>query len=155
MPEPSQCCQDRLPHRHHRRNFEGKDAAGRAVRQLASALGEEGFRVVTGVGYQDARRLARIYHNESSLLISVDGLEANGQWAALEDLLTVTRRRNTRLPIFLLGDERNVESVPTRSPEVHAGVLPPARGVPDTSRAPSDDRHACTWITCCLRCSGR
>jgi len=95
-------------------NFDGKHAAGRAVRQLADALGEQGFRVVTGVGYHDARRLARIYHNESSLLISVDDAEAvNGQWAALEDLLTVTRRRNTRLPIFLLGDERSVESVPT------------------------------------------
>ena len=95
-------------------NFDGKHAAGRAVRQLADALGEQGFRVVTGVGYHDARRLARISHNESSLLISVDDAEAvNGQWAALEDLLTVTRRRNTRLPIFLLGDERTAESVPT------------------------------------------
>jgi len=95
-------------------NFDGKHAAGRAVRQLADALGEQGFRVVTGVGYHDARRLARVYHNESSLLISVDDAEtANGQWAALEDLLTATRRRNTRLPIFLLGDERSVESVPT------------------------------------------
>jgi len=95
-------------------NFDGQHAAGRAVRQLADALGEQGFRVVTWVGYHDARRLARIYHNESSLLISVDDAEAvNGQWAALEDLLTVTRRRNTRLPIFLLGDERTAESVPT------------------------------------------
>src|SRR4051812_38276952 len=93
---------------------DGNHAAGRAVKQLADALGQQGFRVVTGVGYQDARRLARIYHNESSLLISVDDAEAaNGHWAALEDLLTVTRRRNTRVPIFLIGDERGVESVPT------------------------------------------
>src|SRR3954468_7117917 len=95
-------------------NLDGNHAAGRAVKQLADALGQQGFRVVTGIGYQDARRLARISHNESSLLISVDDAEAaNGQWSALEDLLTVTRRRNTRLPIFLLGDERSVESVPT------------------------------------------
>lgn len=95
-------------------DFDGKHATGRAVKQLADALGQQGFRVVTGVGYQDARRLARIYHNESSLLISVDDAHgANGQWAALEDLLAVTRRRNTRVPIFLLGDERGVESVPT------------------------------------------
>src|SRR4051812_35855045 len=94
--------------------FDGRHAAGRAIRQLADALGAQGFRVVTGMGYQDARRVARISHNESSLLISVDDAEAgNGQWTALEDLLTVTRRRNTRLPIFLLGDERSVESVPT------------------------------------------
>ena len=95
-------------------HLDGTHAAGRAVRQLADALGEQGFRVVTGVGYHDARRLARVQHNESSLLISVDDAElANGQWAALEDLLTLTRRRNTRVPIFLLGDERSVESVPT------------------------------------------
>src|SRR4051812_40843754 len=96
-------------------HLDGKHAGGRAVRQLADALGDQGFRVVTGVGYHDARRLARVYHNESSLLISVDDAElANGQWAALEDLLTVTRRRNARLPIFLLGDERSVESVPAQ-----------------------------------------
>jgi arginine decarboxylase len=95
-------------------DFEGKHAAGRAVRQLAEALGGQGFPVVSGFGYQDARRLARIYHNESCLLVSVDGAEAaTGQWSALEELLTVTRQRNTRLPIFLLGDERSAESVPT------------------------------------------
>src|SRR3954463_9920002 len=93
---------------------DGRHAAGRAIKQLADALGAQGFRVVTGMGYQDARRVARISHNESSLLISVDDAEAaNGQWTALEDLLAVTRRRNTRLPIFLLGDERSVESIPT------------------------------------------
>ena len=53
-------------------HLDGKHAGGRAVRQLADALGDQGFRVVTGVGYHDARRLARVYHNESSLLISVD-----------------------------------------------------------------------------------
>jgi arginine decarboxylase len=94
-------------------DFEGKHAAGRGVRELAAAIEREGFRVISGFSYDDARRLTRVYHNESCLLISVDGIEATtGQWAALEDLLTATRARNTQLPIFLLGDERTAEQVP-------------------------------------------
>jgi arginine decarboxylase len=94
-------------------DFEGRHAAGRGIRQLASAIEREGFRVISGFGYDDARRLTRVYHNESCLLVSIDGGEAtNGQWAALEDLLVATRSRNTQLPIFLLGDERTAETVP-------------------------------------------
>ena len=94
-------------------DFEGRHAAGRGIRQLAEAIEREGFRVISGFNYDDARRLTRVYHNESCLLVSIDGLEAtNGQWLALEDLLTATRRRNAQLPIFLLGDERTAEMVP-------------------------------------------
>jgi len=94
-------------------DFEGRHAAGRGIRALAEAIEREGFRVISGFGYEDARRLTRVYHNESCLLVSIDGVEAkDGQWDALEDLLTATRRRNTQLPIFLLGDERTAEMVP-------------------------------------------
>ncbi len=94
-------------------DFEAGHAAGRGIRDLAAAIEREGFRIVSGLGYDDARRLTRVYHNESCLLVSIDGVEAtDGQWAALEDLLTTTRARNLRLPIFLLGDERTAEMVP-------------------------------------------
>jgi hypothetical protein len=56
-------------------DFEGKNAAGRGMRDLAAAIEKEGFRVVGGIGYEDARRLVHIFNTESCWLISVDGAE--------------------------------------------------------------------------------
>ncbi|HEX5091156.1 MAG TPA: Orn/Lys/Arg decarboxylase N-terminal domain-containing protein, partial [Burkholderiales bacterium] len=98
-------------------DFEGKTAAGRGMRQLAQAIEKEGFRVVAGLSYDDAERLAKIFNSESCWLISVDGAEAKPrQWQRLEAMLEAKRRRNDRLPIYLFGDERTAEQVP-------AGVL--------------------------------
>ena len=47
----------------------------RGMRQLAAAIEKEGFRVVAGVSYEDARRLADVFNNESCWLVSVDGAE--------------------------------------------------------------------------------
>ncbi|MGH9674471.1 MAG: Orn/Lys/Arg decarboxylase N-terminal domain-containing protein [Bryobacteraceae bacterium] len=94
-------------------DYEGKHAAGRGMRQLAAAIEKEGFRVVAGVGYEDARRLAEVFNTESCWLVSVDGAEATAkQWQLLEEVLAAKRRRNDRLPIFLFGDERTAEMVP-------------------------------------------
>jgi arginine decarboxylase len=94
-------------------DYEGKHAAGRGMRQLAAAIEKEGFRVVAGVSYEDARRLVETINVESCWLVSVDGAEAaDGQWKLLEEVLAAKRRRNTRLPIFLFGDERTAEMVP-------------------------------------------
>lgn len=46
-------------------DYEGKNAAGRGMQQLAAAIEKEGFRVVGGVTYKDAQRLAKIFNNES------------------------------------------------------------------------------------------
>jgi arginine decarboxylase len=98
-------------------DFDGKSAAGRGMRQLAQAIEKEGFRVVAGLSYEDAGRLAEIFNSESCWLISVDGAEAKPkQWERLEAMLAAKRRRNDRLPIYLFGDERTAEVVP-------AGVL--------------------------------
>lgn len=94
-------------------DYEGKEAAGRGMRQLAEAIEKEGWRVVSGVGYADAQRLAEVFNNEACWLVSIDGTEAKpDQWALLESILAAKRRRNDRLPIFLFGDERTAESVP-------------------------------------------
>lgn len=94
-------------------DYEGKSAAGRGMQQLAQAIEKEGFRVVAGIGYQDAKRLADIFNNESCWLISVDGSEdAATKWEVLEEVLASKRSRNTRLPIFLFGDELTAEMVP-------------------------------------------
>jgi len=98
-------------------DYEGNRAAGRGMRQLAQAIEKEGFRVVTGLSYDDAERLAEIFNNESCWLVSIDGSEAGPkQWQRLEKMLAAKRRRNNRLPIYLFGDERTAEVVP-------AGVL--------------------------------
>ena len=39
-------------------DYEGKHSAGRGMQQLAAAIEKEGFRVVGGISYKDARRLA-------------------------------------------------------------------------------------------------
>lgn len=94
-------------------DYEGRSAAGRGMQQLAAAIEKEGFRVVAGVSYKDAKRLAEIFNNESCWLISVDGSEdAKTRWQVLEEVLSAKRSRNTRLPIFLFGDELTAEQVP-------------------------------------------
>ena len=95
-------------------DYEGKNAAGRGMQQLAAAIEKEGFRVVAGVTYKDARRLVKIFNNESCWLISVDGSEDSvTRWQVLEEVLAAKRSRNDRLPIFLFGDELTAEMVPT------------------------------------------
>jgi arginine decarboxylase len=94
-------------------DYEAKTAAGRGMRQLTAAIEKEGFRVVAGLSYADARRLVHIFNTESCWLVSVDGAENTPeQWDILEEVLSAKRRRNERLPIFLFGDERTAETVP-------------------------------------------
>jgi len=96
-------------------DFEAKTAAGRGMRQLAGAIEKEGFRVVSGLSYDDAARLAEIFNVESCWLVSVDGAESSPkQWDRLEAMLEQKRSRNDRLPIFLFGDQRTAEVVPAR-----------------------------------------
>jgi arginine decarboxylase len=96
-------------------DYESKSAAGRGMRQLAAAIEKEGFRVVAGVSYEDARQLVNTLNVESCWLVSVDGAEATPQqWEILEEILAAKRSRNDRLPIFLFGDQRTAEMVPAR-----------------------------------------
>lgn len=94
-------------------DFEGKNAAGRGMRGLADAIEKEGFRVVSGVTYDDARRLVNVFNTESCWLVSVDGAEDSAtRWEILEEVLSAKRRKNDRLPIFLFGDDTTAETVP-------------------------------------------
>ncbi|MFQ6180584.1 Orn/Lys/Arg decarboxylase N-terminal domain-containing protein [Sinorhizobium meliloti] len=94
-------------------DFEGKNAAGRGMRSLAEAIEREGFRVVAGVTYEDARRLVNVFNTESCWLISVDGIEDNlTRWEVLAEVLAAKRCKNNRLPIFLFGDDTTAEMVP-------------------------------------------
>lgn len=94
-------------------DFGGKSAAGRGMRDLAAAIEKEGFRIVSGVSYEDARRLVHIFNTESCWLVSVDGTEDKAtRWKVLGEVLAAKRQRNDRLPIFLFGDDTTAEDVP-------------------------------------------
>ena len=94
-------------------DFEGKKAAGRGMRALAEAIEKEGFRVVGGIDYEDARRLVHVFNTESCWLISVDGSENTAtRWQILQEVLEAKRCKNDRLPIFLFGDDTTAEMVP-------------------------------------------
>jgi arginine decarboxylase len=94
-------------------DYDGKNAAGRGMRNLAQAIEGEGFRVVGGITYEDARRLVNVFNTESCWLISVDGVEeSTTRWQILADVLAAKRLRNNRLPIFFFGDEATAEMVP-------------------------------------------
>src|SRR6476661_7955309 len=54
-------------------DYEGKNAAGRGMRQLADAIEKQGFRVISGLSYKDARRLVNVANNESCSLQSGAG----------------------------------------------------------------------------------
>ena len=94
-------------------DFEGKNAAGRGMRDLAAAIEKEGYRVVSGINYEDARRLVHVFNTESCWLVSVDGAEDKAtRWEILEEVLVAKRRKNDLLPIFLFGDDTTAEEVP-------------------------------------------
>ncbi len=94
-------------------DFDGKSAAGRGMRDLAAAIEKEGFRIVSGVSYEDARRLVHVFNTESCWLVSVDGTEDKAtRWQVLGEVLAAKRQRNDRLPIFLFGDDTTAEDVP-------------------------------------------
>jgi arginine decarboxylase len=95
-------------------DFDGKNAAGRGMRQLAAEIERLGFRVVAGLSYADARRLVNVLNTESCWLVSVDGVEEeSSRWQILEEVLGAKRACNERLPIFLFGDQLTAEMVPT------------------------------------------
>ncbi|MDX1393211.1 MAG: Orn/Lys/Arg decarboxylase N-terminal domain-containing protein [Gemmatimonadota bacterium] len=104
-------------------DFDDRGASGHGIRELAGAIEEEGLRVVSGVGYEDATRLAEVYNSESCWLVSIDGAETDAdQWKLLEEMLAAKRRRTDRLPIFLVGDQRTAVDVPA-SVLRHAGAF--------------------------------
>ena len=95
--------------------FQSPHATGVGMRQLAAAIENEGFRIVSGVNYDDAIRLVHIFNNESCWIVSVDGTEQKPtHWDVLEEVLSTKRRRNDRLPIFLFGNQSTAEMVPAR-----------------------------------------
>ena len=94
-------------------DYEGKHAAGRGMRQLAAAIEKEGFRVVGGVSYEDARRLVHVFNSESCWLVSVDGVEDDEtRWEVLEEVLAAKRSATTGCRSSCSATTRTAEMVP-------------------------------------------
>ncbi|MCF1708257.1 lysine decarboxylase [Tabrizicola sp. J26] len=94
-------------------DFGSRQAVGIGMKQLATEIEREGFRVVSGISYADARQIAGIFNSESCWIVSVDGVEdPTTRWQVLEEILSTKRSRNQRLPIFLFGNTTTADMVP-------------------------------------------
>ncbi|QPF71650.1 lysine decarboxylase [Roseateles sp. DAIF2] len=98
------------------RDFQAEHIGGILVRALAQELQQQGAQVLSGLTLEDVRVGGRSFNAVSAVLVSIDGSEAQGeaQWAEMQSLLALVRERHGRLPIFLYGERRTAEALPTR-----------------------------------------
>ncbi|MEO7066528.1 MAG: Orn/Lys/Arg decarboxylase N-terminal domain-containing protein, partial [Rhodanobacter sp.] len=88
---------------------------GILVRALADEIRLDSQRVLSGLTMDDAEAGARTYNAASAVLISIDGSEEGpNQFDRLYSFLETQLAYRENLPIFLYGDRRTVEQVPTR-----------------------------------------
>ncbi len=88
---------------------------GILIRALADELRHNDQRVLCGLTLDDARAGARTYVAASAVLISIDGTEENDeQFQQLLAFLREQSKRRADLPVFLYGDRRTIEKVPSK-----------------------------------------
>ena len=88
---------------------------GILVRALADEIRHYGQRVLSGLTMEDAEAGARTYNAASAVLISIDGTEEGPhQFDRLYEFLSVQLAYHEHLPVFLYGERRTVEQVPTK-----------------------------------------
>ncbi len=88
---------------------------GILIRALAEELRGSDQRVLAGLTLDDARAGARTYVAASAVLISIDGTEENDeQFLQLLTFLSEQSKRRADLPVFLYGDRRTIEKVPSK-----------------------------------------
>ena len=84
------------------------------IRELADEIRDYGHRVLTGFNMDDAEARARTYNIASAVLISIDGIDdGTDQFQRLEAFLNTQLALHENLPMFLYGERRTVEQVPT------------------------------------------
>lgn len=88
---------------------------GILIRALAEEIRAHGQRVLTGLTMDDAEAGARAYNAASAVMISIDGSEDSAhQFDRLHALLETQLIVRDNLPIFLYGERRTVEQIPTK-----------------------------------------
>lgn len=88
---------------------------GILVRALAEEIATHHQRVLTGLSMADAHAAGRTYTAASAVLVSIDGTEEGpGQFDELFQFVDEQEARRGDLPVFLYGERRTIEQVPTR-----------------------------------------
>lgn len=96
-------------------DFESPRINGILIRALADEIRTHNQRVLTGLTIGDAHAAARTYIAASAVLLSIDGTEEGpNQFDELYALLDEQLERRGDLPVFLYGERRTVEQVPSK-----------------------------------------
>ena len=96
-------------------DYESPRIAGILIRALAEELRKSDQRVLSGLTLDDARAGARTYVAASAVLISIDGTEDDDdQFQRLLAFLREQSQRRADLPVFLYGERRTIEKVPSK-----------------------------------------
>ncbi|WP_313170605.1 Orn/Lys/Arg decarboxylase N-terminal domain-containing protein [Stenotrophomonas sp.] len=96
-------------------DYESPRIAGILIRALAEELRKSDQRVLTGLNLDDARAGARTYVAASAVLISIDGTEDDDdQFQRLLAFLREQSQRRADLPVFLYGERRTIEKIPSK-----------------------------------------
>ncbi|MBS0431853.1 MAG: lysine decarboxylase [Proteobacteria bacterium] len=95
-------------------DYESPRINGILIRALADELRDNDQRVLCGLTMDDARAGARTYVAASAVLISIDGTEeSDGEFLRLLAFLREHSQRRAGLPVFLYGERRTIEKVPS------------------------------------------
>ena len=94
--------------------FGAATPVGRVMGELVSAFETRGHRVLTGIDSADAGAGRVLYTGLGAVLISIDGFsDRNNLLTTLGKLLDLALARAPDLPVFLYGERRLAENLPT------------------------------------------
>ncbi|KRG39714.1 lysine decarboxylase [Stenotrophomonas panacihumi] len=96
-------------------DYESPRIGGILIRALVEELRTNEQRVLCGLTLEDAQAGARTYVAASAVLISIDGTEdVTGEFQRLLGFLREQSQRRADLPVFLYGERRTIEKVPSK-----------------------------------------
>lgn len=94
--------------------FGSATPVGRAVGELVTAFENRGHRVLTGISCTDASAGRLLYTGLAAALINIDGFATRATLLeTLTTLLDLALARAPELPVFLYGERRFAEDLPT------------------------------------------
>ncbi|MCP5206229.1 MAG: lysine decarboxylase [Hahellaceae bacterium] len=101
-------------------DFRSENISGSGIRDLAEAIGKQGFEVVGFTSYVDLSAFAQQASRASCFILSIDDEEFGDGSAeeidtalkALREFMNEVRKRNKDIPIFLYGETRTSRHIP-------------------------------------------